>query len=158
MSFSSILFLSKNGFLSFTVPKSVADGCISENNLRVLCIINDEARLHCALKRAVDGNYYISLSAKTCKHLSFIEGSIINYNIQKDESTYQFEMPEEMSQALALDIEASEVFHALTKGNQRSLIYLVQQSKTIEKRIEKSLLIMERLKQGITSPREVLKK
>lgn len=46
----------------------------------------------------------------------------------------------------------------LVDGNKRSLMYLVSQPKTSDKRIERALFIAERIKSGITSPRLVLKK
>lgn len=136
----------------------MAEQIISPRNLRVLCIINKEFKLHCALKRSSDGNYLTTLSSKISKQYSLVQGQQISYEIFKDESTYQFDIPEELVNALELDTEAEEIFNSLTKGNQRSLIYLVQQPKTIDKKTERALLILERLKQGITSAKNVLKK
>jgi uncharacterized protein YdeI (YjbR/CyaY-like superfamily) len=66
-------------------------------------------------------------------------------------------MPEELSEVLATDPEASRIFHALTEGNQRGLIFLVTQVKSTDKRIERSLRIADQVKHGVTSPRLILK-
>jgi len=67
-------------------------------------------------------------------------------------------MPEELKEILETDPEASEIFHSLTSGNQRGLLYLVAQVKTSDKKIERALKIADRIKIGITSPRLVMGK
>ena len=49
------------------------------------------------------------------------------------------------------------IFHALTEGNQRGVIYLVTQVKSSKKKVERALKISEKLKQGVTSARLILK-
>jgi uncharacterized protein YdeI (YjbR/CyaY-like superfamily) len=60
-------------------------------------------------------------------------------------------------EVLASDPEADRVFHSLTEGNQRGLMYLVTQVKSSDKRIDRALKIADKIKQGITSPRVILK-
>ena len=54
-------------------------------------------------------------------------------------------MPLELEQALKLDEVANGLFHALTAGKQRNLIYLVSQVKSSEKRVKKALVILDYL-------------
>jgi uncharacterized protein YdeI (YjbR/CyaY-like superfamily) len=49
------------------------------------------------------------------------------------------------------------VFEDLTDGNKRGLIYVVSSVKSSDKRIERALKIVEKLKIGVTSPRLILK-
>jgi uncharacterized protein YdeI (YjbR/CyaY-like superfamily) len=67
-------------------------------------------------------------------------------------------MPEELSEVLCQDPDADAVFQNLTDGNKRGIIYLVTLLKTSDKRIERALIIAEKLKLGVTSPRLILKK
>jgi hypothetical protein len=67
------------------------------------------------------------------------------------------EMPKELKEVLNTDMEADKVFHSLTAGNQRSLIYLISQVKSSDKRIERALKMAEQIKNGITSARAILK-
>jgi uncharacterized protein YdeI (YjbR/CyaY-like superfamily) len=67
-------------------------------------------------------------------------------------------MPEELKVVLEMDVEADKLFHKLTEGNQRGLMYLVTLVKSSDKRIERALLIAEKIKVGITAPRLILKK
>ncbi len=66
-------------------------------------------------------------------------------------------MPEELEEVLNIDLDAHTKFHSLTAGNQRSLIYLVTQVKSSEKRIERALKIAEKIKNGVTAPRHIFK-
>jgi uncharacterized protein YdeI (YjbR/CyaY-like superfamily) len=66
-------------------------------------------------------------------------------------------MPEELKEVLDTDDEANKIFHTLTAGNQRGLIYLLSLVKSSDKKIERALKIAERIKLGITSPRLILK-
>ena len=50
-------------------------------------------------------------------------------------------MPEEMEEIMAQDPEVDKVFHSLTPGKQRSLLYLIGKPKTTESRIKKAVLI-----------------
>ena len=74
-----------------------------------------------------------------------------------DNTDYQFAIPQELEEVLNTDDEANQIFNSLTEGNQRGLMYLVSQVKSVDKRIERALKISERLKNGITSPRLILK-
>jgi uncharacterized protein YdeI (YjbR/CyaY-like superfamily) len=67
-------------------------------------------------------------------------------------------MPEALKEVLNSDKMGSELFHSLTDGNQRGLIYLLGQVKSIDKRIKRVSKIVERIKNGVTSPRLILKK
>ena len=82
----------------------------------------------------------------------------VQAQILPDESPFQFDMPEEFQAVLDTDPAASAVFERLTPGNQRSLIYLVQALKSVDKRIERSLLVASKLRAGIHSAREILRK
>jgi len=85
-------------------------------------------------------------------------GNVIDVEFTEDKTKYQFEEPIEFMEVLRTDPDAKNIFDKLTKGNQRGLIYLITQVKSTEKRIERSLKIADKLKQGITSPRLILKK
>ena len=51
-----------------------------------------------------------------------------------------------MKELLLLDPEAEHVFHKLTIGKQRSLLYVIGQPKTSEARLKKAIVITEYLK------------
>jgi hypothetical protein len=124
---------------------------------RVLCDLNGET-FHCALMAKKDGGHYVTIGLKLMKKLKLDVGMVVKPSFSTDVSKYQFEMPKEFSTLLKQDKEVHKIFKSLTPGNQRSLLYLIQQPKSIEKRIERSLLIAERLKLGIYNAKLILKK
>ncbi|HQS36418.1 MAG TPA: YdeI/OmpD-associated family protein, partial [Sediminibacterium sp.] len=124
---------------------------------RVVCKLNDQLEFHCAFMPKKEGGHYINIGATICKKLQLKEGSLVKVSFEVDNSDYQFAMPEEFSEVLSSDADANFIFHNLTEGNQRGLIYLVSQVKSSEKRIERALRIANRLKNGVTSPRVILK-
>jgi Bacteriocin-protection, YdeI or OmpD-Associated/Domain of unknown function (DUF1905) len=136
-------------------PKNV--GLLTKNgNKRAICRLNDTIEFHCALMPKKDGGYFISFSSSICKKLNLKIGKKVFATFLVDETSYQFEMPEELKEVLNTDYDADKIFHSLTDGNQRGIIYLVMQVKSSEKRIERALKIAEKLKLGVTSPRIIL--
>lgn len=129
-----------------------------DGNKRVICRLNDEVEFHAALMPKKRYGYYINIGARICKQLNLKAGSQVKVALKIDTSEHQFEEIAEWKAVIDTDPEAEEVFMGLTDGNKRSLMYLVSQPKTSEKRIERALLIAERIKSGITSPSLVLKK
>jgi uncharacterized protein YdeI (YjbR/CyaY-like superfamily) len=111
------------------------------------------------LERFDNGMHYILLDKKHLQHYRSLKtkGSRVTATFSEDDSAYQFEVPEEFQEVLSSDPEAEKIFHSLTMGNQRGLIYLVTQVKSVDKRIERSLKIADRIKHGMTSPKTVLK-
>ncbi len=126
-------------------------------NKRVICTINKTEQLHCAILPQKDGGHFVIIGATIRKKLQLKVGAEIDATFVIDETEYQFEMPEELKEVLDTDEEANKIFHALTAGNQRGLIYLLSLVKSSDKKIERALKIAERIKQGITSQRLVLK-
>jgi hypothetical protein len=126
-------------------------------NKRAICKLNETESFHCAIMPKKEGGYFINIGSVICKKLKVKKGSVVTASFQIDESEYQFEMPEELAEVLNTDFEANEIFHNLTEGNQRSLMYLVGQVKSSDKKIQRALKIAEQIKKGITSPKQILK-
>ncbi len=137
--------------------KKLVNSLTKNGNKRVICKLNNQLEIHSALLPKKEGGYFITIGLATCKKLKLKEGSVVNATFQIDTSDYQFEMPEEFREVLNTDTKASKIFHALTPGNQRGIIYLVTLLKSTDKRIERSLKIAEKLKEGVTKPPMLLK-
>ncbi len=128
-----------------------------DSNKRVICTINKTEKLHCAIMPKKDDGHFIMISTSICKKLKLKVGMEIEASFVIDKTEYQFDMPEELKEVLDTDEEANKKFHSITPGNQRGLIYLLSLVKNSDKKIERALKIAERIKQGITSPRLILK-
>lgn len=140
---------------SITVPDAVAKKLNGER--RVVCIIG-EVKFHCALQFREERGYFVLIGKGTLQKVGGAGGKELVPQFKRDESKYQFEMPLELDEVLSQDDKASAIFSQLTDGGKRSIIYLVSQLKSEQKRVERALHICEKLKAGITSARTILKK
>lgn len=127
------------------VPETVASSFIQGKNRRVICIINGVS-FHCALMPDGKGDYFINVNKTLRDRLKLKLGDEVHYSLSPDDSEYGLPMPEELQELLQQDVEGSTVFHALTPGKQRTLIYMVITPKSTDIRLRKALCILEHLK------------
>ena len=73
-------------------------------------------------------------------------GSKVSVKLCKDESEYGLPMPEELAELLAQDEEGDRLFHALTPGKIRTLLYIIGQPKNSDDRLHRALAVVEHLK------------
>lgn len=130
----------------------------ANGNKRVVCLLNGTLTLHAALQRMKTGDYFIIVSLKNLRALKLKAGDAVQAEIRVDDSELQFHVPEEFAEVMATDPAAKALFDGLTAGNKRGLIALVNMVKSTDKKIERALLIAEKLKRGIHSPQLVMKK
>src|SRR5206468_4366758 len=75
-------------------------------------------------------------------------GNTVEVLLERDESKYGFPMPKEFAEVLRQDPEGSAMFEALTPGNQRMMLMLIDHNKDVDRRITRSLAGLELLKQN----------
>jgi hypothetical protein len=138
------------------INENTVNQFLSKGSKRAICTINNH-EFHCAFMPKKEGGYFINIGSKICKELNLKLGDLIEPHFKEDTKDYQFEMPEEFAEVLYQEPDALAIFEGLTDGNKRGLIYLITTVKSSEKRVEKALKIVEKLKLGITSPRLILK-
>ena len=128
-------------------PKTKVASLKFERNLRrVVCSLNGSEKMHCALFLAGD-DYFITVSKKLRDTLGLNVGEPVTVEMEKDESKYGMPMPKEFAEVLKQDSEGKKVFEALSPGNQRLMLKLVVFVKESDKRIVRSLVGVEILKQ-----------
>lgn len=113
---------------------------------RVICWLNETVKIHAAILPKGNDQYYLMCSKALRKKLGVVAGDAVHIKMEKDESKYGIPLPEEFQEAMYADPEGDAFFHALTPGKQRSLIHLVAKLKSSNKRIEKSVIILEHLR------------
>jgi len=136
-----------------TLRKVTAGG-----NKRVLCTLNDTLTIHAAVMKTKEGLNYVMVGAKYLKQLKLKEGSQVKAAFKIDDSELQFHIPEEFAEVIATDPDAAAVFSSLTDGRKRGLIALVNMVRSTDKKIERALLIAQKLKAGISLPAAILSK
>lgn len=136
----------KGGMHFITVPQKVALTFAERKAVRIFCTINNSVKYACALRPNGDGGFFINVGTPILKKGKFLLGQKIKATIQKDKTEFGHTVPEELTELLAQDEEGKKYWDQLTNGAQRSLIYYIAQAKSVEKRIERSLLFINRLK------------
>lgn len=139
----------ENGHHYIVLSSDVVEQLTQNNNKRVVCIIDHSIKIHCALFRTKNKEYHIYLSKALAKKLKLQANSQIDFDISIDQSEFQFEFPEELEYALAQDSVADEIFRSLTKGKQRSLMYMILSAKSPDIKMDRTIKIIRNLKAGI---------
>ena len=130
----------------FMVPMTISAEIIAAEHKRLICRINNRIEFQCALMPEGDGRYFINLNQSRCKELKIKVGDELDIQLSPDDSPYGLPMPEEFKAVLDSDPEGDVLFHALTPGKQRNLLYIAGQPKSSDIRIRKSLIMIEHLK------------
>lgn len=119
------------------------------NIRRVVCTMNGVETIQCSLLPTGKGAYYyISLNKTIRDKLGISVGDKVDVELTRDESKYGLPMPEEFAEVLKQDAAGDRLFHGLTAGKQRSILYQLSKPKDIDLRIHQALLIVEHLKEN----------
>jgi hypothetical protein len=113
---------------------------------RVVCKLNKKLDFQCAIMPAGDDVYFINVNKKIREQLQLKEGSQVQVQLVEDDSTYGLPMPDELKEVLAQDPEGDALFHQLTPGKQRNIIYAAGQVKNTDLRIQRAIVMIEHLK------------
>ena len=114
---------------------------------RVVCSINGGDSFQCALMPS-GPKFYIIVNKKKRDALGIIGGDKVSGELTIDESKYGLPMPVELREVLNQDPEGDKLFHSLTAGKQRSLLYFIGKAKDIDLRIHYALIVVEHLKEN----------
>ena len=130
----------------FAVPDLVAKALIDGEDRRVICLLNEKTEYQCAILPRGDGSFLITVNKKIRDQHRLKVGSQVHVELKKDNSEYGLPMPEELAEVLAQDPEGNKLLHALTPGKIRTLLYIVGNVKSSEKRISRAFAIVDHLK------------
>lgn len=128
------------------IPEEIALELISGKDRRVVCTLNDKKKFQCALMPDGDHYWFININKRLRDTLKLQVGEKINVKLEKDNSEYGLPVTEELKELLDQDQEGNSLFHSLTPGKQRNLIYIAGQVKNPAKRLTRALVIVNHLK------------
>ena len=130
------------------VPNEIVEKFIQGDNKRIVLKINEGGEVQCAFMPDGNGGWFINVNKELRKKLNLKVGQEVNAEIQKDESKYGLPMPEEMLELLQIDDEGNKIFHELTPGKQRSLLFIIGKPKNSDTRLRKALMTIDYLKEA----------
>jgi len=128
------------------VPQKIYNDLTKSGNKRIMCSINKLERFHAGFMPDGNGQWFIKLNKEKMKDFGLTVGEEVTIEVKSDTSKYGMALPNEFEEVLVQDIEGAEYFEKLTEGKKRSLIYLIAKVKNTDKRIIKSLIILDHLK------------
>lgn len=135
-----------SGWHFIAVPRETGEQFPSDGkSRRVVCTLNGSETFQCALMPSGE-KFYIMVNKRVRTSLRVVSGNILQVFLKADTSKYGLPMPEELEEVFRQDPEGDGLFHALTPGKQRSLIYQVSSAKDVDVRIHRSLVVIQHLK------------
>lgn len=117
-----------------------------KNPSRIVFSINGAGRIYRAFMPAGNGDFFILINQEICRQFNLEPEVPVTLQISPDDSEYGMPLPEELAELWAMDEEAYRVFHLLTPGKQRGLIYQISKPKGADTRVKKAVQISEYLK------------
>ena len=127
------------------VPQEIYQSYAQAKIKRILVSVNGGTQVHNAFL-SKDGIKFIKLNKKTMKEKHLHVGDKVQVVIEEDKSKYGVPLAPEMEELLSQEVEGEQLFHKLTPGKIRSLLFKINGYKTSDKRIETSIIILEHLK------------
>jgi hypothetical protein len=148
MEFTSVLekFDSDLWGFHFEVPDDIAEHYIKSTGRRVVATLMGAESYHCAIMQWSGGRHFINVNKKLRDSLGLVLGQGVHVSLEVDQSKYGLPMSEEFEEAIRQDEDASVVFHELTPGKQRTLIYYADNVKSSQIKLRRALVVLEHLK------------
>lgn len=128
------------------VPAEIAaQFTVGKGAPRILCSIEGSPEFPCALNPR-HGRHVIIASKQLIKRNKLAVNTPFQISIRIDPHN-GLGLPEELSEVLDQDAAAFKAYEVLNDGHKRGLIYYVNQAKSVDSRIKRSLEIMEKMKE-----------
>ena len=128
------------------VPQPVAEKLVRGGSRRVLRTLNGSEAHQCALLPYGEGTFVLSVNRKWCEVLHLEIGSPVKVSLQPDESKYGLPMPAELKELFRQDREGNRLFHSLTQGRQRTLLYIIGSARDSQARAWRASIIIRHLR------------
>lgn len=87
----------------------------------------------------------ISINKKIRDTLRLDFGTMITVALQSDTSAYGLPVPDELKELFRQDPKGRKMFHSLTPGKQRTLLYIIGAAKTSDKRLARAVTILRHI-------------
>lgn len=137
----------KGGEFYMLVPDEVAMQFVEGRKpARVRCLLNGKVDFQCAIRPKGGGGFYINIGTPLRQEGKFILGQKLHAEVRKDESEFGRDVPEELQELLEMDEEGKRLFYDSLPSHQRAIIYYVAGAKSVQVRIDRAIMMINRLK------------
>ncbi|SKC18478.1 YdeI/OmpD-associated family protein [Dyadobacter psychrophilus] len=137
----------KGGEFYMLVPDEVAMQFVQGRKpARVRCLLNGKVDFQCAIRPKGGGGFYINIGTPLRQEGKFVLGQKLNAEIRKDESEFGRDVPEELQELLEMDEEGKRLFYESLPSHRRAIIYYVAGAKSVQVRIDRAIMMINRLK------------
>ena len=134
------------------IPPAIAEEFLQEKNkVRMIITFDNGKKFHRALMRNKDGFCFMILGKTTLREAKKEAGFEEDIILELDKSEFGMPVPEEFEEVLRQDEEGRQKFLELKPGLKRSFLYYINSGKTVDTRINRSLKLIENLKNGFIS-------
>jgi len=131
------------------VPASIAQAVMKGKSRRVIRQLNGSDEHQGALLHFGQGTFVLSVNKKWRDTLSLDFGMKVTVSLRSDESRYGLPMPDELQELLRQDKEGNRLFHSLTAGKLRTLLYIIGSAKNAAVRASRASIVVRHLKTNV---------
>jgi hypothetical protein len=137
----------KGGEFYMIVPDEIAVIFVEGRKpARVRCLLNGVVDFQCAIRPKGGGGFYINIGTPLRQEGKLVLGQKLYAEVWKDESEFGRDVPEELQELLEMDEEGKRLFYAALPSHQRAIIYYVAGAKSVQVRIDRAIMMINRLK------------
>lgn len=128
------------------VPDEIASRFVTGKGApRIFCSVKNTTEFPCALNPR-HGRYVIIASKQLIKKHKLTLGEPFTITIRTDPHN-GLGLPEELTEVFDQDELGYQAYDALNDGHKRGLIHYINQAKSVDSRIKRSLEVVEKLKE-----------
>lgn len=137
----------KGGEFYMVVPDEVAVLFVEGRKpARVRCLLNGHVDFQCAIRPKGGGGFYINIGTPLRQQVKLVLGQKLHAEVRPDDSEFGRDVPEELQELLELDEEGKRLFDESLPSHQRAIIYYVAGAKSVQVRIDRAIMMINRLK------------
>ena len=138
----------RGGSFYLTIPAHVVDQFPKGKQTRLLCTIDERIVLNCGLNHLGNGDFFIIVATRHVKVLGVKPGDTLRFTLEEAPQPLGVDLPEVLEALLEQDEDLAQVFEGMTDGKKRSLVFLLQGSKDVDRQVQKAIQFLTDVKAG----------
>ncbi|MEZ5174282.1 MAG: YdeI/OmpD-associated family protein [Bacteroidia bacterium] len=128
------------------VPEHIALSMAEKFPHRVFCTIRNVEFPAAIIKHGAEG-FVIQMGLQTLKKFAGSYGEVVEVKLIKDTTEHGYPLSEEFAELLSQDEEGRDAWESLNPGAKRSFLYYLSTGKSVDTRIKRGLIILQRARE-----------